>query len=245
MSVVAGAFGLLAPSDASAICAAPVACICQEWPNAHVVRGSVRDSAGDTSQVEVMEVLAGAGEDPVAPGDVIAGELAEPTSCGLSLSSFASGDEVLALWEGTLPDPLECPELGDCTSARCAAWAGDPEMERSCRAECSDEVRAMCPMKTPRMVLVPWGDQFDLGEGRMLASDSAAVLADRNRCNSMFAPQPPPCNDQVLVGVHDDGTCSVGRLGSSGSDRSVSLLAAVLAFAFLRASGRRPRRVPK
>ena len=240
ISVVAA----LAPAAAHAVCAAPVTCICEEWPKAHVLRGTVRDTADDVSQVDVHEVLAGSGMDPVAPGDLIAGELAEPSTCGLSLSSFGPGDEVLALWEGTFPDPLECPELIDCTEARCDAWAAVPEMEQACRSECMGEVREACPAKTPRLVLVPWGSELDLGDGRMLASESAAVLADRWQCNTMFAGPLSPCNDQILVAV-DDGNCSVGRLGSSESDRGVSLGVCFLVIAFVYLSVRRTRRVPR
>jgi hypothetical protein len=214
-ALVACALGtaqLFAPGQALAICEAPVTCICEEWPTDHVVRGQVRDNTGALSQVEVMEVLAGAGADAVSPGDLIEGELAEPSTCGLSLSSFTPGDEVLALWQGK----------------RCAYDASD---------ECADAM--------PRLVLLPWGSELDLGDGRMLASDSAAVLADRNQCNFMFAPPPPPCDDQILVEVDDDGRCSVGSPGSSPAshrDGSLGIASIGLALALLLA---RMRRVPK
>jgi hypothetical protein len=244
LSLVASLLASLTPAAAHAVCATPVTCICEEWPKAHVLHGTVRDTADDVSQVDVHEVLAGSGMDPVAPGDVIVGELAEPSTCGLSLSSFGPGDEVLALWEGTFPDPLECPELTDCTEARCDAWAAVPEMEQACRSECMGEVREACPAKTPRLVLVPWGAEIDLGDGRMLASESAAVLADRWQCNTMFAGPLPSCNDQILVAV-DDSACSVGRLGSSASDRGLSLVVCFFVIAFVYLSVRRTRRVPR
>lgn len=163
------------------------------------------------SQVEVQEVLAGAGVDSVSPGDLIEGELAEPTTCGLSLSSFAPGDEVLALWQG-----------------------------RHCEYDAADD----CADAMPRLVLLPWSSELDLGDGRMLASDSAAVLADRNECNYMFAPPPPPCKDQILIEVDDHNKCSVGMIGSSTSRRDMSLgiasLGFALAFLFVRM-----RRVPR
>jgi hypothetical protein len=223
---VAPAFS--APSEARAICAAPTTCICQEWPNAHVFHGSVRDSQGTTSQVEVHEVLAGAGLDPVAPGDLIQGALDEPEACGVSLGAFLPGDEVLALWQGTMPDPVECPEFADCTTSRCAAWAGDPSMELACHSECVDDVRDACPSRVPRLVLVPWAANLELGEGRTLAADAAAIFADRNRCNDRLAGPAPSCNDQVLVEV-DDRTCSVGSLGAS-SDHT-SPVAGLIGFA--------------
>jgi hypothetical protein len=227
------------PSEARAICAAPTTCICEEWPRAHVLHGSVRDSAGTTSQVEVHEVLAGAGLDPVAPGDLIQGVLVEPESCGVSLGSFAAGDEVLALWQGTMPDSLECPEFADCVASRCAAWAGEPSMELACRSECVDDVRDACPSRAPRLVLVPWAPKLDLGEGRTLATEAAAVFADRNQCNGWLAPPPPLCNDEVLVEV-EDRTCSAGSLGASSSRTSsvaAWLIGLALLFGSIRARG--------
>jgi hypothetical protein len=238
---------LSAPSEARASCAAPATCICEEWPKAHVLHGSVRDSVGSTSQIEVHEVLAGAGLDRVSPGDVIEGVLDEPEPCGLSLGSFAPGDEVLALWQGKPPEPLECPEFADCAASRCAAWAAaDPSMALACRSECVDEVRDACPSPPPRLVLVPWASSLNLGEGRTLAADAVDILADRWRCNAQLAGPLPACNDVVAVGV-DDRACSAVSLGAASSDRTSSVAAWLIGFALfcasirLRRAGRRSR----
>jgi hypothetical protein len=193
----------VAPAIARAICAEPITCICEFWPTAHVVHGMVRDSSDETSEVEVHEVLAGDAVDPVVPGDVIRGAVEDPQMCGLSSLSFAPGDEVLALWQGMEPDPFECPEAD-----------------------------ATCPMVEPRLVLVPWGSQLDLGEGRTLGSDSAGILADRAQCRFRFpAPPPLPCNDQILVPVREN--CSVGSFGSTPTGHSESLVAWLFGLATL------------
>lgn len=235
----------LVPALARASCVAPTTCICEEWPKAHVVRGSVRENSDGMSQIEVLEVFAGRGLDPVAPGDVIEGVL-ESASCGLSLGSFVPGDEVLALWQGTTPDPLECQEYVECDEERCAAWGSNHAMHESCRKECVDEALESCPAPTPRMVLVPWREKLELGEGRTLSADLVGILADRNQCNDVLAGPPPPCNDVILHGVRDG--CSLGMssraLGSASDERQLSLIgwlfALVISFGFVRAR----RRVP-
>jgi MYXO-CTERM domain-containing protein len=193
------------------------------------------------SQVEVTDVFAGAGIDPVAPGDLIQGVL-ESASCGLSLGSFDPGDDVLALWQGTMPDLLECQEYVDCDDERCAPWGANAAMVESCRLECIEETRDACPAPTPRMVLVPWREELELGEGRTLPVDRVGILADRGQCNLVLAPPPKPCNDVIFHEVSDG--CSVGAVGSASDDRQLScigwLFALLLAFGFVRAR----RRVP-
>lgn len=231
----------VAPRLARASCVAPTTCICEEWPKAHVVRGTVRENSDGMSKVEVTNVFAGAGLDPVAAGDVIEGML-ESASCGLSLGSFVPGDDVLALWQGTMPDLLECQEYVDCDDERCASWGSNPAMLESCRLECVEETRDACPAAVPRMVLVPWREELELGQGRTLPSDRVGILADRYRCNDVLAPPPEPCNDVILHGVSDG--CNVGAVGSASDDRQLSfigwLFALVIAFGFVRAR----RRVP-
>jgi MYXO-CTERM domain-containing protein len=231
-----------APAPAEASCTAPTTCICEEWPKAHVVRGSVRDRAGEMSRVEVMEVLAGEGADPIEPGDVIQGVL-ESSSCGLSLGSFLPGDDVLALWQGTTPDPMACPEFAECVSANCQASLPGSDMARSCRSECAEQARDACPASDPRLVLVPWHSPLELGEGRTLSSDLANVLADRALCNHVLAPPPEPCNDVILVPVEDG--CSVGAVGSLSPKRQHSLIGWLLGLGIVFGLTRARRRVPR
>jgi MYXO-CTERM domain-containing protein len=236
------ALSTFAPSRAHAVCSAPTTCICEEWPKAHVVRGSVRDRAGEMSQVEVSEVLAGQGVDPIEPGDVIQGVLESPT-CGLSLGSFFPGDDVLALWQGTMPDPMTCPEFVDCDEANCAGWGSNPDMARSCRTECLEQTRDACPANQPRLVLVPWRTELELGEGRTLSSDAVSVLADRYACNARFAPPTQPCNDVVLVPAKDG--CSVGAVGSPSPERQHPLIGWLFGFGIVFGLTRARRRVPR
>jgi hypothetical protein len=231
----------LVPTPARAICEAPSTCICEEWPKAHVVRGTVRENSGTTSQVEVAEVFAGKGFEPVSPGDVIEGVL-ESASCGLSLGSFVPGDEVLALWQGTMPDPLECQEYVDCDEERCSAWGSSPAMFQSCRMECVEETRETCPGPVPRMVLVPWREKLELGEGRTLSSESVGILADRLRCNTVLASPPRPCNDVILHGVREG--CSIGAVGSASDERQFSLIGWLFALAVSFGCMRARRGVP-
>lgn len=231
--------------SASAACAAPMACVCEAWPTGHVIHGKVREStAGEMTEVEVAEVLAGEGIEALNPGDVIRGVLQTSRTCGVAIGSFAAGDEVLALWQGAMPEPERCPEYSECTSNRCQFGSTSESFDTAaCRADCAETVRDACPSDAgePRLMLVPWGSELDLGEGRKLDSGAAGILASRLQCSMRFpAPPPPPCNDVIRVPVSEG--CSVAVPGPAKGNRGTPIAFAwVFAFALVSWARRRRR----
>jgi len=230
------AHGLFATRAVQASCIAPLSCVCESWPAVHVFQARLGDLDDGRAQVEVLDVLATDEEDPIRAGAVIEGEL-ELDTCDVATPELAAGDEVLALWRGwpkrTL---LDCAEYADCMQGACAS---STEAE-SCSA-CLDAARIECPREAdlPRLVLIRWGPELDLGDGRVLASDDAGLLGNLDQCLARFpAPPPEPCDDAIAVGVSDACTTSVpGGAARSGALASIGLL---LCAAWLRR-----RRVPR
>jgi hypothetical protein len=223
---------------AQASCIAPMSCVCESLPAAHVLHARFVSDDDGQAEVEVLEVLATDDFDPVHAGDLIAGEL-ERGRCGFTTPEFASGDEVLALWRGW-PDAtlLECFEYAECQDA--CATGTEAESCRSCR----ESARTACPRDAhlPGLVLIAWDTELDLGEGRALAPDEAGLLGDLDQCLERFpAPPPPPCDDVMTVGVTD--TCAAAPPGTTargGAAASIVLLLLLLCAALFRR-----RRVPR
>src|SRR5262245_28188863 len=161
---------LTAPPPALASCAAPQSCLCEQMRVDHVVRGRIVSLDDELATVEVQEVLAQRPQVSETPGATVAGIVSDPNPCQLPETSFAPGDEVLAL------------------------------VERN------------------GLTLIAWQDVLDLGEGRQLPANEAALLADRDSCVTRYpAPPPPPCDDVVRRSVVDAGCSAAGPHGAAGA----------------------------
>ena len=230
------AHSTFAAPRASASCEAPQSCVCERWPAVHVFQARFDNADDGLVSVEVLDVLATDETDPVRAGEVVEGTL-EVDTCGVQTPEFESGSEVLAVWRGWPRSTLlDCPEYAECVSGVCA-----PSTEGESCTTCLESARIECPRtgEPPRLVLVPWDAELQLGEGRVLSSDEAGLLGDRNQCLAVFPPPPPPpCDDVILVGV-DDG-CSVAAPGATA--RGGILLWLLVAIGAVVA---RRRRVPR
>ena len=88
---------LTAPPPALASCAAPQSCLCEQMRVDHVLRGRIVSLDDELATVEVQEILAQRAQVTETPGATVAGIVSDPNPCRLPETSFAPGDEVLAL----------------------------------------------------------------------------------------------------------------------------------------------------
>ncbi|HKU40980.1 MAG TPA: hypothetical protein VJR89_22615 [Polyangiales bacterium] len=221
-------------------------CLCdgKTLPQQHVLRGRIANLAGLHATIEVHDSLVDNATFAIKPGTAILGTLEANVGCGLPDPSFVPGDEVLALWQGPVEDALlRCDAYLSCNSEQCdAAGAGDA-LDENCHQSCLEASLEDCPDAFDRslLVLIPWADTLDLGQGRELASDRAAVLGDSASCHALFPrPEPPPCDDVILRPVSE----GCGVAGSRGASDTTGC-ALLLLWAASRVSRRSRKSVPR
>lgn len=227
----------LGVSRAQAQCTSPESCVCQRLPTAHVLRGRIASLEGARATVDVHDVLANQTQFDVKPGATIAGQLDAVTPCQIPETGFAPGDEVLALWEGpTQARLLACQAYATCSAEQCDTPGARGALDKGCHQSCLEASSGECPnmLDQTRLVLLPWADSLNLGEGRELAAERAPYLGSSTGCYELF-PAPPlqPCNDQILV-PENEGCGVAGSRGASDA----TWLAFLLLWAARRMSGR-------
>lgn len=192
-------------------CPAATACSCDHLAAPGITaRVRAQSVVGGELWAEVVEVIGPSQGAQLEPGDQLAGLIADqgpPCSSGAALA-IEAGDELLTYYHpGMVGGFPNCEPFHACAAQRCEQL-GEAELEpcwQTCTMETEqacDELRQAALLAGDFSWLVPWGDELDLGGGRVLLREELDVITDYDRCLAAYPPPPnPPCDDTIEYGA--------------------------------------------